>query len=69
MGMTAEDRKKAAIEETAKWVREQTKHVWRSLGVGDDRGRELNIGLYTGERFWQRREAISAGRRGSGSLN
>lgn len=32
----AEIRRRAAIEETAKWMMEQTKHVWRALGVRDE---------------------------------
>lgn len=37
----AEERVKAAAEETAKWINEQIEHVWNALGLRNEEGREL----------------------------
>lgn len=63
---TAEVRKRAAIEETAKWMKEQTKHVWRALGVRDEEdGRELRSavkGTDTEYQFVYRQKVLAKAR-------
>lgn len=45
-----EDRRKAAIAETAKWMKEQAEHVWRALGVWDEEeGRQLKCTVMENE--------------------